>query len=307
MFEVLGCKISPEQMKRWTDTFFPVQEPFYVKDEQLLNELKILNLPVYSRSQFSAIASDFIGGYGANYRHWGVPVSASIAYLKATDLEEGVRSKLFSHQAALGRGHIYTYNWVKDVDVDSLIILKESHGIGDGEIILTHDAWMQMPEDVKQTWLLKWLHERIESATLEVKFGVIPEHSERIVSRYVSTFPPKSGANCFSAAVGAYLGTNNIVENWLNTEQFFEILKHEGLAKCDEITLSENKGFRPHDVLVWENASGDAIHAAYAISEEYFFNKMGQFWFQPWQFVTIEHILDYASCLTNGGRICIYR
>jgi hypothetical protein len=307
MFEVSGCRITPEQMKRWTDTFLPEQEPFYVNDEQLLNELKTLNVPVYSRSHFSAIASDFIGDYGGNYRHWNVPGSASIAFLKAIDLEEEVRSKLFSHQVALGRGQVYTYKWVEDIDVDTFTILKESHDAGDGRIILTHDAWIRMPEKVKQIWLLKWLRERVESTAMEVEFGAIPEHSKRVINRYVFTFPSKSGANCFSAALGAYLGSNHLVENWLNTEPFFEFLKHEGLAKYEVITLTRNIGFRPHDVLVWENARGDAVHAAYAVSEKYCFNKMGQFWFQPWQFVNIEHILDYAGCLTNGGRICIYR
>jgi hypothetical protein len=172
---------------------------------------------------------------------------------------------------------------------------------------ITHDAWIHMPEGVRQTWLLKWLHERIESVALDVKSGVIPEYSERVLSRYISAFPSKSGSNCFSAAVGAYLGSDNIIENWLNTERFFEILTHEGLNKCEEITLLGNKSFLPDDVLVWEQASGNAIHAAYAISEEHLFNKTGQFWFQPWQVITIEHIFDYANCLTDGGRICIYR
>jgi len=59
---------------------------------------------------------------------------------------------------------------------------------------------------------------------MEVKFGAIPEHSKRVINRYVFTFPSKSGANCFSAALGAYLGSNHLVENWLNTEPFFEFL-----------------------------------------------------------------------------------
>lgn len=309
MFEVAGCKISPEQMKRWTDTFLPMKEPFYVNDEQLLKELKILNIPIYSRDQFATIASDFIGEYGASYRHWGIPVTASIAYLKAGDVQDGIlRSKLFSHQVALNRGQIYTYKWVEELDIDSLINLKKSYSVGEERIILTQEAWRQIPEDIKQSWLIKWLKERIESTPLDVETIHIPQHSERVVQRYVSTFPLKSGANCFSAAIGAYLGSSHITENWLNIEQFFEILKQEGLTKSQEITLlSESQFYHPHDVLVWENASGAAIHAAYAISEQFLFNKMGQFWFQPWQFVTIEHIFDYASCVTNGGCISIYR
>jgi hypothetical protein len=309
MFEAAGCKIPEEQMKRWTETFLPKVEPFFIDDDHLQNELEALRFPVYSRSRFSSIAGEFIGHYGANYNYWGIPAKVAIAYFKAIDIKDSdLRSKLFTHQAALGRGQIYRYAWVEEVDASCHEKLKESHSAANDVIILTHDAWVEIPENIKQRWLLKWLGERIEPAMQNVKMGHVPEYSERLARCYASTFPPGSGANCFSAAIGAFLGDHHIVENWLNIEQFFEIVNKSGLRKHDEITqMSDMDCFRAHDVLVWENRDGVAIHAAYAISDQVLFNKMGQFWFQPWQFVCLEQVFDYAGCLTKGGRISIYR
>jgi hypothetical protein len=311
MLEVSGCKITPEQMRQWIDTFFPKQEPFYINcDNELLDQLTLLGSPVYSRAQFSEVSRRFIGEYGANYHHWGVPAAASIVYLEAETLKDRtLRDKLFAQQADLGRGQIYTFDWVRDVSAEWLERLKESHKACDDRIILTHDAWMLLPADIKMKWLLKWLSERVELvAVSDMECGNIPEHCERVIKEHVLTFPLTSGANCFSAAAGAYLGSNDMIENWLNVEQFYEALIKEGLVKCEAITqLMGSECFRPHDVLVWENANGGAIHAAYVVTDHFLFNKMGQFWFQPWQYVKIERVLDYAGCLTNGGRVYIYR
>lgn len=94
----------------------------------------------------------------------------------------------------------------------------------------------------------------------------------------------------------------------MNIEQFFDALTQEGFVKCEEITqLTDRKCASPNDVLVWENVNGNAIHGAYAVTERIIFNKMGQFWFQPWQCIRIELVFDYAGCISNGGRIGIYR
>jgi hypothetical protein len=311
MFEVCGCKITPEQMKLWMDTFLPKQEPFYIDgDNELLDQLNSLGFQVYSRAQFSEVADRFVGEYGANYRHWGVPAMASIVYLEADTLRDrALQAKLFAHQASLGRGQVFTFDWVRDISADWFERLKESHKTCDDRIILTHGAWMLLPTDIKVKWILKWLNERVESiAAPDVKCDNIPEYSEQVIKEHVSTFPLASGANCFSAAAGAYFGSSDLIENRLNIEQFFDALMKEGLTKCEGISqLTDSGRLRPHDVLVWENANGGAVHAAYAVTDQFLFNKMGQFWFQPWQYVSVEHVLDYAGCLTNGGQIHIYR
>ncbi|QHW31706.1 hypothetical protein GZH47_13225 [Paenibacillus rhizovicinus] len=311
MYEIAGCTITLEQMQRWAETFLPRQEPFYIHcDYELTGWLQSLGLPVYDRAQFLESAGPFIGQYGANYHHWRVPAAASIVILEAARLaDRTLTRKLYAHQVALGRGQVYAFDWVKDIGVDVLEHLKESHGTEKDHIILTYDAWMQLSEEIQVAWLLKWLLERVEPMAVSiVEYGNIPERSELAVREHVSSFPLTSGANCFSATAGAYLGEVNVIENWMDVKQFIDSLCRESLTRCDTISQEmECIRIRPHDVLVWENVHGDAVHAAYAVTNPFVFNKMGQFWFQPWQYVRIDQIMDYAGCLSNGGCIGIYR
>lgn len=311
MVELSGFIITHEQMRRWLDAFVPKREPYYIdRDNELLDQISILGIPVYSRSQFSEIAGRFIGEYGANYRHWGVPATASIVYIESTTLEDKVlRVKLFFHQAILGRGQIYSFDWIRDVSSAWLDRLKLRFKASDNQIILTYDAWIQLPEDIKSKWLLKWLNERVvPNEVLNVNYSYIPDNSAKAIKKYISSFPVTSGANCFSAAAGGVLGSSDVIENWLNVEQFFHVLKQEGIIKCGEMTqLADINSINPHDVLVWENINGNAVHAAYALTNNLLFNKMGQFWFQPWHCITVNDVWDYAGCLSNGGRISILR
>ncbi|MZQ86214.1 hypothetical protein GQF01_29350 [Paenibacillus sp. 5J-6] len=311
MFEACGCIITSEQMKLWLTTFFPKLEPFYIDgDNNLLHQLESLGFQVYSKAQFVEIANQFVGEYGANYRHWSVSATASIVYLEADTLKDKwLQAKLFEHQVSLGRGQIFTFDWVRDISDDWLKRLKETHLACNDRIILTQGAWKLLPTEVKVKWILKWLEERVEPiAVLDVNCNNIPKRSEHVIKKHASTFPLASGANCFSAAAGSSLGSSEVIENWLNIEEFFDALKNEGLIKREEISrLTDSRRIRSHDVLVWENAEGSVIHAAYSVTDQILFNKMGQFWFQPWQYVNIDHVLDYAECLTNGGQIHIYR
>jgi len=311
MIELSGFKVTQEQMNRWLHTFLPQQEPYYIdSDGELLEQFSNLGLTVYSRLQFSEIAGQFIGEYGASYHHWRVPVGASILYIESAALKDkALRARLFAHQAILGRGQIYPFDWVQDVSFEWFERLKESHEASDNRIILTYDAWIQLPENIKSKWLLKWLYERVEPKTaIDVDYSYIPTYCSQAIKAHISTFPMTSGANCFSAAAGSSLGSSDMIVNWLNVEQFFDALNQAGLNKRGEITqLPDTKSIRPHDVLVWENGNGGAIHAAYAITDNLLFNKMGQFWFQPWQCVCVRDVWDYAGCLSNGGRISVYR
>lgn len=309
MFELSGCIITQEQIRLWMNTFLPKEEPYYIdSDNELFNQISTLRLPVYSRFQFSEIARQFIGEYGASYSHWDVPATALIVYIDVLNIkDQTLRAKLFAHQAVLGRGQIYPFEWVKDISSEWFERLRESHYASQNRIILTYDAWIQLPETIKTKWLLKWLHERVEpSDTINVDYSYIPGICSRVIKDHVSRFPMTSGANCFSAAAGGLLGSSNVIENWLNVEQFFEVLKQEGLTSSRVLTHSDNTSISPHDILVWENVNGDAVHAAYAVTDSLLFNKMGQFWFQPWQFVSLTDVWDYAGCLSNGGRISIY-
>lgn len=131
-------------MNLWINTFFPKLEPFYIDgDNDLLDQLNSLGIQVYSRAQFTEVADQFIGEYGANYRHWGVPSTASIVYFEIDTLNDrALQAKLFEHQTRLGRGQIFTFDWVRDISADWLELLMATHRAGDDSIILTHGAWM---------------------------------------------------------------------------------------------------------------------------------------------------------------------
>src|SRR5690606_35573040 len=169
--------------------------------------------------------------------------------------------------------------------------------------------WMQMPEAIKAKWVVKWVQERVEpNEPIDAEYAHIPDDSAKIIKKYQAAFPVSSGANCFSAAAGSLTGSADMIENWLNVEQFDHVLSRVGVTKFGVMSQVEDIGqIRPHDVLVWENGNGDAVHAAYAITDRLLFNKMGQFWFQPWQCVSVHEIWDYAGCLSNGGTIRIMR
>jgi hypothetical protein len=64
---------------------------------------------------------------------------------------------------------------------------------------------------------------------------------------------------------------------------------------------------RGEDVLVWVNAEGHGIHAAYVLAPDVIFQKAGQAWPQAWRVVRLEEVKDYAGVLTQGGHIEVYR
>ncbi|OBR64068.1 hypothetical protein A7K91_20470 [Paenibacillus oryzae] len=318
MYELSGFKMTESQVERWLSGFIPEQELYYINEFELISEIQSMGFPVYSRQQFAEAAGDYLGEYGAGYRHWNVASTASLALIESAALKDKqLRGRLFAQQVELGRGHVYALDWIQELGSDCLRVFYEEDSIAGDQLLLTYSAWSRLSETCRLHWLLKWLRERLD-ASISLPADVvreqlhegnlIPEACKKAIISHLQLFPISSGANCFSAAIGCYLGSSKIIEGWLNVEQFLDRVNEEGLVECGEITrYSELELVRPDQVLVWENGKGALIHAAYSISDTLLFNKMGQFWFQPWQCLAAASIWNYGNCLSGGGRIILLR
>lgn len=63
----------------------------------------------------------------------------------------------------------------------------------------------------------------------------------------------------------------------------------------------------PLPSIVWANATGLPVHAAFCVADGLLFNKNGQSWEQPNAAVALDDIRDFDGTLTEGGTMTMYR
>lgn len=194
--------------------------------------------------------------------------------------------------------------------------LPPEHANDSRVVLLTHDIWQRLSLDVKKAWLSKWLTEAVQDQGNTVQdsaanWQVRPEIAS-LVTRYAGHFPQGLSANCFAAALGMAIGrpveTEAVIQRWLHYGPFLRSLRAIGYEKVGERNAEhEQLPLQAEDVLVWVNAEGQGIHAAYVLAPDVIFQKEGQAWPQAWRVVSFEGMENYAGVLTQGGHIEVYR
>jgi hypothetical protein len=194
-------------------------------------------------------------------------------------------------QWELGRGLLFTKEDLCELlQVPTLDIPTTKLDTGEDIILLHRILWDSLSEKSQFTFLLNygalWVDEKsIWKGFSEGRKLDISNMTPHLESMF-DTFPFENGPNCLAAVATAITKNQAYKDQWMQGEELLSILEQSEYAPVDTLD------YREADVFVWINQDKKPIHAAYALTENYAFNKHGQTIFNPWQILKIGDVLS---------------
>jgi hypothetical protein len=292
--------VRPGQWQRWIRRFLPVAEPFFVADADTVAALSTAGELVYTRAELGGSFPRFALDHGHAYNVWAIDVDASVWFADREArgrIDRSLWAAIRDEQGTNKRGQVYGDWWPLPT-----IEVPDSDRLRDGRWLLAPDTWLGLGVDMQVAWLREWMSRRlVDDQPHPVAAEVAPPYRE-MVDRYANTFADVSGANCFSATLGMALGRpQDVFSLWLHQTPFLRALRGNGYHPIDDPEP------QPGDVVVWSNAAGLPVHAAFCVADGLVFNKNGQSWEQPYAVVTLADLRDFDGTLTDGGNLTVHR
>ncbi|TDM00689.1 hypothetical protein [Macrococcus carouselicus] len=174
--------------------------------------------------------------------------------------------------------------WYEELpDEMQQLILSEQRRTGSrlvlGDLLITQHYWRSLSEENQQK-LIRLYDERIE----DIDISGLPERFQRLHGQY----PEAHGGNCFAAALYGVADESFLLEEWVHSQSFLDMLERNNFRRFDRATKDS--------VLVFVQ-EGVVVHACYVIDDEYCFNKSGQTFFNPWHIARIDKVIaDWDDC-----------
>lgn len=285
MVTVLGIRVSPALLKRWAGWLAPDPQPFFVESpDDWPGRL----------GAWDELSQELI----STYQLWGIPHSAQIVWISASDfaaLPRRRRAELVRAQVTAGRAVPTVRAWRGVLDGAVL------HEQADGHRFVW---WPELLEGIGPHVLasvvsrdrLPSRHNEVRAETWRRCARVLPQAQE-----LAGTFVEAGGPHCFSTVMAA-AGLPDSTP-WETTEPFDEWLRVSAVStgRGSSIDLDRRIG----TVYVWRTLDGTSFHAAVGIGDGWALEKPSVDWHSPRAIVSVPDLI--RSNTYRGQRLSRYR
>ncbi|KMP15521.1 hypothetical protein TU49_26670 [Bacillus cereus] len=207
--------------------------------------------------------------------------------------DKETRESIFRIQFEVNRGSIYEWDMIE-------CVLEDIPSPSSKTAILQHVSPYSFTYDSKryismQKSLWDNLHKEFQYKFLLLltkQFVYQTSLSKEQIKKFENSFSSVNGANCLAATLASICSEKSeakwIITKWVHDNSFLKGLQ----IKQYRLKSASIDSLQPSDILVWKNEKNKVLHASFHLGGGYFFNKNGQSFFNPWQLVHIESLLN---------------
>ncbi|WP_144512871.1 hypothetical protein [Bacillus sp. FJAT-22090] len=271
---IVNMEPTKEQVRNWIENFVPKIDLFFVQEKDLIMLAEHLNeVLVIPRKEFFGHSSYKQIQLVNSYTYWNISDKVEFVIVAQPDwiskLPEPKKRELLFIQYKVSRGLIFSLSLFSFVG-----LLPEEYIFEDkGEkfIVIQRNIWEQIPYKVKENAIQAY------SQLWDTWIGCdVPHRTPIHLKKYANKFSTESGSNCLSATLFAITEQDWIIGEWVHPNTFLNGLERANFSQT-------NDQIQTGDVITWVNNDGVIQHASYHIDNNYFFNKNGQTFFNPWK------------------------
>lgn len=285
---------TKEQVRSWIESFVPKMDLFFVQEKDLIMlEKHLSEVLVIPRKEFFGHSSYKQIQLVNSYTYWNISDKVEFVIVAQPDwiskLPEPKKRELLFIQYEVSRGLIFSLSLFSFVD-----LLPEEYIFEDkGEkfIVIQRNIWDQLPYKVKENAIQAY------SQLWDTWIGCdVPHQTPIHIKEYANKFSTESGSNCLSATLFAITEQDWIIGEWVHPDTFLNGLERANFSRT-------NDQIQKGDVITWINNEGVVQHASYHIDNNYFFNKNGQTFFNPWKITHWDQLnKEWSQYKTNVYR-----
>lgn len=277
---------TKEQVRNWIENFVPKIDFFFVDEDDLamltehLSEVLVVpRKEFFEHNTYNQI--QFVNGY----MYWGI--SKDVKYVIVAEpnwigkIPKQIKRELLFNQFKVGRGLVFPMSILPfSSSIPEEYIFEEK---GEKLLIIQRYMWDELPFEVKEHAIQGYAQLWDDWNCYDV-----PEQTPLHIKKYANNFSLVQGSNCFAATLFAITGQDWIVGEWVYPETLFDGLQRANFFQTDD-------EIQPGDVITWVDDDDNIQHASYHINNNYFFNKNGQTFFNPWKIVHWDHLNEEWS------------
>lgn len=273
-----------EQIDNWITKYVPEKDFYFIKNDDLQYfENYLGNVLLIPREEFFQHSSYKQVQIVNSYEYWKISNEAQFIIVASSEwfinLPLKMKKFLNSIQVKIGRGLILELpESTGNISFTEDNIVEEN---GNNYIVLQSDMWRKLPYFVKESVIQEYAKKWDDWACYE-----FPKKAPIHLQKYANTFPSEAGSNCLSATLFAISKQEWMIHEWVHPKTFLQALSNA------HYFLTNNEELCAGDVVTWENSDGIIQHAAYHIVDNFFFNKDGQTFFNPWKITSWSEIKE---------------
>ncbi|PWN75186.1 hypothetical protein [Bacillus paranthracis] len=253
-----------------------------------------------------------------SYQVWNIHKDIQFVCVANSSLimqwDKETRESIFRIQFEVNRGSIYEWDMIECVleDIPSpsskTAILQHVSPYSftyDSKryISMQKSLWDNLHKEFQYKFLLLLTKQFVYQTSLSKEQIKKFENSFPHIAPYFNSFSSVNGANCLAATLASICSEKSeakwIITKWVHDNSFLKGLQ----IKQYRLKSASIDSLQPSDILVWKNEKNKVLHASFHLGGGYFFNKNGQSFFNPWQLVHIESLLN----TWENERIEVYR
>ena len=158
---------------------------------------------------------------------------------------------------------------------------------------MTSQSWTTLSREEKLRYLQKWYRTFGDGKYEKFPVKKISQPAWKTLreiglAKLVASFPNHSGPNCFALVLACVSQDASLADQWLHWPSLERFLTQNSY-RCTAATPSAG------DVLVFFQKEA-VVHAAFAISPDYYFEKPGQDFYEPYRVVRWkDRLLDWPK------------
>ena len=314
-----SIQIEINILNKWIKQFLPEYDLFFfpkkygtVVKHFTSNTLLMLKEEFSNHTIFNNINSR------NSYQVWNIHKDIQFVCVANPSLimqwDKETRESIFRIQFEVNRGSIYEWDMIECVleDIPSPLsktaILQHVSPYSftyDSKryISMQKSLWDNLHKEFQYKFLLLLTKQFVYQTSLSKEQIKKFENSFPHIAPYFNSFSSVNGANCLAATLASICSEKSeakwIITKWVHDNSFLKGLQ----IKQYRLKSASIDSLQPSDILVWKNEKNKVLHASFHLGGGYFFNKNGQSFFNPWQLVHIESLLN----TWENERIEVYR
>ena len=289
--------LSQGKLEKWEESFVPESDLFFFReqDQHLIKEIGI-NCLIFSREEFMWHPKYAAIAYASSYSFWtlaeDIKTVVVLPHRVFPTLKDSTKIEILQIQKQVGRGLIFEARKFEGILREPAKKQLEPYEFVSNDrqyIAIQKEIWTQLPKSLKSDLLNRIA---LDHDTPGITDPYVPQES--VTSSYVITYPIEHDANSLSstlyaaASISAGVKLDWIMKEWVHPVTFINGLKQIGYK---EAPLSIDAVY-PHDILIWKDDQERIVHASFHLDRQYFFNKNGQNFFNPWKVVHMRELED---------------
>lgn len=295
--------LSQGKLEKWEESFVPEKDLFFLRDEDyhLVKEFGI-NCLLFSKEEFMKHPTYTAVSYRSCYKYWtlskDITMVVVLPHRVFPSLKDSIKTDILKIQQKIGRGLIFETHYFEGIlrePAKSLLAPYEFVSNNLQYIAIQKEVWNKIPKSLKSDLLNRI---SFDYDTPGIFDPYVP--TESVTSTYVNTYPNQHGANCLSstlfvaASLEAGVTLDWLIREWVHPTTFMNGITQLGYK---EVPLSKDAMF-PHDIIIWKDEQKLIVHASFHIKQQYFFNKNGQSFFNPWKTVHMRELEEQWDIYT---------